>query len=226
MTNSDLASSSLRAERYLASLPADRRAAARTAIPVDYRPDANRAILTPQQTRAARIRATEQSRIARAIGSPVQSSGFKVQGSSLLAILIFSVLSVLSCSSRAATITGLVYQVATDIPLNTKLTFTPTNVVYLSSAGPGLQLGGPLTISITNGVIAPTKIDAGDYLVSTPLLQWRKPFPISVWQTTNTLDLTNFLSTPLIYGRVAPPPNNFIQYEESGQPIAYILIEP
>src|SRR5262249_23623820 len=80
--------------------------------------------------------------------------------------------------------------------LNTRLTFAPTNDVLLT--GTGLNAGPPRTIAATNGQFS-IVLEAGDYVVSLPLIPWRRPFAISVFDTNGIVNITNLLSPPRTY---------------------------
>jgi hypothetical protein len=77
-------------------------------------------------------------------------------------------------------------------PFNTKIVFTPTNEVQVSSAG--LSVGPPKVLDTTSGAFS-IVLDAGDYAVSLPLISLRRPFMISVPDTNGTLDITNIMSS-------------------------------
>jgi hypothetical protein len=109
-----------------------------------------------------------------------------------------------SISSHAATVFGNLTDISLA-PLNTKLLFSPTNVVLVSPSG--LSAGPPRLIDTTAGAFSLT-LDAGDYTVSLPLLAWRHSFCISVPQTPASINITNLLCSPVIYtytNRFIPP---------------------
>ena len=89
--------------------------------------------------------------------------------------------------------------------LNTKLTFSPTNEVLINSSG--LSAGPPRVIDTTAGVFS-VVLDPGDYTVSLPLIPWRHPFCISVFDTGSPVNITNLLCNPRTYiytNRPTPP---------------------
>src|SRR5204863_7731610 len=97
--------------------------------------------------------------------------------------------------ATAAIVTGNLKDISVQA-LNTKITFAPTNLVLVT--GTGLSAGPPKTIDTANGQFT-IVLDAGDYVVSLPLIPWRKPFAISVPDTTDTLDITDLLASPATY---------------------------
>jgi hypothetical protein len=94
-----------------------------------------------------------------------------------------------------ATVTGNLVDISL-VPLDTKLTFTPTNLVLVTTAG--LSAGPPRTIETTNGAFAIT-LDAGNYTVTTPLITWRAPFGLAVPPGAGTYNITNLLCAPASY---------------------------
>jgi hypothetical protein len=87
----------------------------------------------------------------------------------------------------------------TDIsiqPLDTRLLFSPTTNVLVTPAG--LNAGPPKVVDTLNGAFTLT-LEAGDYTVSLPLIPWRRPFPISVFATNGTVNITNLMSAPQSY---------------------------
>jgi hypothetical protein len=96
---------------------------------------------------------------------------------------------------RAATVVGTLQDISIE-GLNTKLTFWPTTNVLLTPSG--LNAGPPKTINVSNGQFS-LPLEAGDYLVSLPLIPWRTFFAISVFPTNGTLNITNLLSAPKTY---------------------------
>ena len=83
-----------------------------------------------------------------------------------------------------ATVTGNLTDISLS-PLNTKLIFTPTNEVQV---GPlGLAAGPPKILDTTAGAFS-ILLDAGYYTVSLPMVPSRRPFLITVPNTTNTIN--------------------------------------
>src|SRR5215468_9719115 len=111
-----------------------------------------------------------------------------------LALTILPLLSFAFCGG-AATVTGNLQDISLAA-LNTRLTFAPTNDVLLT--GTGLNAGPPRTIATTNGQFS-IVLEAGDYVVSLPLIPWRRPFGISVFNTNGTVNITNLLSSARTY---------------------------
>src|SRR5262249_15648371 len=99
------------------------------------------------------------------------------------------------CYSGAATVTGMLQDISLQA-LNTRITFAPPNDVLLTATG--LNAWPPLTISTTNGQFS-TVLESGDYPVSLPLVPWRLPFTISVFETNGVVNLTNLLAPPHTY---------------------------
>src|SRR2546423_1642786 len=97
--------------------------------------------------------------------------------------------------TSAATVTGNLTDISVQ-PLSTKLLFSPTTNVLVTPSG--LNAGPPKTIDTTNGAFS-LALEAGDYTVSLPLIPWRRPFPISVFATNGTVNITNLLSAPQSY---------------------------
>ena len=91
--------------------------------------------------------------------------------------------------STAAVVTGTVTDISSS-PLTTKLVFTPTNEVLICSSG--LNVGGPKIIDTTSGAFSLT-LEAGDYTVTLPSINCRKPFCIYVPVTNATLNITNLV---------------------------------
>jgi hypothetical protein len=90
-------------------------------------------------------------------------------------------------SALPATIVGNLTDISLQ-PLDTRISFAPTNQVLVSSGG--LNAGPPRILQTVNGAFS-IVLDAGDYTVSLPLLGWRKPFIISVMNTNGTVNITN-----------------------------------
>ena len=94
--------------------------------------------------------------------------------------------------ATAATIIGNLKDISQQ-SLDTRISFAPTNQVQVT--GGGLSVGPPRIIDSTNGAFT-IVLDAGEYMVSLPLLGWRKPFIISVLNTNGTVNITNL---PITY---------------------------
>jgi hypothetical protein len=90
-------------------------------------------------------------------------------------------------TSSAATIIGNLTDISLQ-PLDTRMSFAPTNQVVVGANG--LSAGPPRIIQTSSGAFS-IPLDAGDYTVSLPLLGWRKPFIISVMNTNGTVNITN-----------------------------------
>jgi hypothetical protein len=93
----------------------------------------------------------------------------------------------------------------TDIslaPLDTALTFTPTNLVLVTRTG--LSAGPARTIVSSNGAFS-IVLEAGDYTVSLPLIKSRLPFAISVPPGDATINITSLLTAPSLYVYYGPP---------------------
>ncbi len=99
------------------------------------------------------------------------------------------------CTSPAATVVGSLQDISQQ-GLNTKLTFSPTTNVLLTPIG--LSAGPPKSIDAVNGQFS-VVLEAGDYVVSLPLVPWRKSFAISVFETNGTVNITNLLAAPKTY---------------------------
>jgi len=108
------------------------------------------------------------------------------------------------CNLHSAMVTGSLHDISVQA-LNTKLMFSPTNDVLVT--GSGLSAGPPKIVPTANGSFS-VPLEAGDYTVSLPLITWRHPFTISVFETNGTVNITNLLNTPRTYtytNRVYPP---------------------
>lgn len=101
----------------------------------------------------------------------------------------------LSFCAQAATVTGVLQDITLQA-LDTRITFAPTNDVLLTPGG--LNAGPPRTIATTNGQFS-IVLEAGDYTVSLPLVPWRRPFMISVFETNGAINITNLLSPAHTY---------------------------
>jgi hypothetical protein len=101
----------------------------------------------------------------------------------------------MTAPTQAATVTGSAHDISNQ-GLNSKLLFTPATNVLLTANG--LSAGPPTTIDAVNGQFT-LVLEAGDYTVSFPLIPWRKPFTISVFETNDTVNITNLLSAPNTY---------------------------
>jgi hypothetical protein len=93
--------------------------------------------------------------------------------------------------ATAATVTGTLVDIGLH-PFDTKIVFTPTNEVQVSSGG--LSVGPPKVLDTMNGAFS-VVLDTGDYTVSLPLVASRRPFMISVADTNGTLNITNLMSS-------------------------------
>jgi hypothetical protein len=109
--------------------------------------------------------------------------------------LLLSLLFLPGTGARGATITGVLQDISLQA-LDTRLTFAPTTNVLLTAAG--LNAGPPRTIATSNGLFS-IVLEAGDYTVSLPLVPWRRPFVISVFETNGTINITNLLSPAHTY---------------------------
>lgn len=134
-------------------------------------------------------------------------------------------------SVHAATVTATNAHSILNLPLNTKITFTPTNSVLISNGG--LSAGPAITTNIVNGSFSIT-LDGGPYIVTLPLIQSRDPFCISVPNDTNSYDIV-FLATnlnqivstnwtPLISTKVLPGSNILIVTNNAGTPNESVTI--
>ena len=101
----------------------------------------------------------------------------------------------LSFCAQAATVTGVLQDISLQA-LDTRITFAPTNDVLLTPGG--LNAGPPRTIATANGQFS-IVLEAGDYTVSLPLVPWRRPFAISVFETNGIINITNLLSPAHTY---------------------------
>src|ERR1051326_2167300 len=101
----------------------------------------------------------------------------------------------LSLPAPAATVTGTLQDISIQA-LDTKLIFTPTNDVLVTATG--LSAGPPKILDTTGGQFS-LMLEAGDYTVSLPLITWRRPFLISVPNSTATINITNVLAAPKTY---------------------------
>lgn len=90
-------------------------------------------------------------------------------------------------TASAATVIGNLTDISLK-PLDTRISFAPTNQVLVGANG--LSAGPPRILQTVNGAFS-IPLDAGDYTVSLPLLGWRKPFIISVPNTNGTVNITN-----------------------------------
>jgi len=113
----------------------------------------------------------------------------------LLLLLATFNLQLATLHSPAATVTGDLKDISIQA-LNTKLMFAPTNEVLLTPSG--LSAGPPKVIDSVNGQFS-IVLEAGDYTVSLPLIPWRHPFFISVFETNGTVNITNLLAPPRTY---------------------------
>ena len=107
-----------------------------------------------------------------------------VLGATFFALLLVAPL------ARSATVTGNLTDISLA-PVNTKLLFSPTNEVSLTSSG--LNVGPPKIVDTTNGAFS-VVLASGDYTVSLPLIASRRPFCISVVPTNVTINITNLLT--------------------------------
>src|SRR5207253_10368713 len=98
-------------------------------------------------------------------------------------------------SMPAATVTGNLTDLSIQ-PLNTRILLSPTTNVLLTPSG--LNAGPPKVIDSLNGAFS-LDLEAGDYTVSLPLIPWRRSFPISVFATNGSVNITNLLSAPQSY---------------------------
>jgi hypothetical protein len=98
-------------------------------------------------------------------------------------------------SSHATTVTGNLKDLHVA-PLQTKISFTPTNLVLVTTNG--LSVGPAITITATNGSFS-TVLDPGDYTVCLPLVPGRDCFRISVMATNVAMDITNFMPAVVTY---------------------------
>jgi hypothetical protein len=114
-------------------------------------------------------------------------SSFPCVKNSFLLLLTLWTLDLGLWTSHAATIIGNLTDISLQ-PLDTRISFAPTNQVLVSSGG--LNAGPPRILQTINGAFS-IVLDAGDYTVSLPLLGWRKPFIISVMDTNGTVNITN-----------------------------------
>lgn len=114
-------------------------------------------------------------------------------GSPIHRLLFLSVtLALLTSVIRASLVTGNVVDLGLGA-LQTKISFYPTNLVQVTPGG--LSAGPPITITATNGAFSQV-LDAGDYVVSFPLVPWRKAFTISV-PAGQTNNITNWISSAI-----------------------------
>src|SRR4051812_47630565 len=97
--------------------------------------------------------------------------------------------------STATTVFGNLSDISIQ-SLNTKLMFSPTNEVLLVQSG--LSAGPPKIITTVNGAFSLT-LEPGDYTVSVPLISWRHPFCISVFDSASPVNITNLLCFPHTY---------------------------
>jgi hypothetical protein len=113
----------------------------------------------------------------------------------LLTLFTISAFLTFPIYGNAATVTGALQDISIQA-LNTKLTFSPTTNVLLTATG--LNAGPPRTIETTNGQFS-IVLEAGDYTVRLPLVPWRRPFLISVFNTNGAINITNLLAPPYTY---------------------------
>lgn len=97
--------------------------------------------------------------------------------------------------ATAATVIGNLTDISIQA-LDTKLIFTPTNNVLVT--GTGLSAGPPVIIESAGGAFS-LVLESGDYTVSLPLIPWRRPFVISVFNTNGIVNITNLLASPQTY---------------------------
>jgi hypothetical protein len=102
-------------------------------------------------------------------------------------MLLFVFLQLATFNLQPATVIGNLSDISLQ-PLDTRISFAPTNQVLVTGAG--LSAGPPRILQTVNGSFS-IVLDAGDYTVSLPLLGWRKPFIISVMNTNGTVNITN-----------------------------------
>jgi len=89
--------------------------------------------------------------------------------------------------------------------LETKVTFYPTNLVLVTASG--ISAGPAITITATNGYFS-NRFDCGDYVVSFPLVPWRKSFTITVPCNTNVYNITNLMTEVITYTNVLADENS------------------
>src|SRR5436190_22649908 len=122
-----------------------------------------------------------------------------------LPLLLFSILYLLSSIlAFGTTVFGDLKDISIQ-GLNTKLMFAPTNEVLLVPSG--LSAGPPKIIATVNGAFS-VILEPGDYTVSLPLITWRHPFCISVFDSASPVNITNLLCVPRTYiytNRFVPP---------------------
>jgi hypothetical protein len=106
-------------------------------------------------------------------------------------MVVMTLLTALALPAAGATVTGTLVDIGLQ-PFNTKIVFTPTNEVQVSSAG--LSAGPPKILDTANGAFS-ILLDTGDYVVALPLVPSRRPFMISVLDTNGTVNITNLIST-------------------------------
>ena len=119
-------------------------------------------------------------------------------------LFLFLSLQLATFNLQPATIIGNLTDISLQ-PLDTRISFAPTNQVLISSAG--LSAGPPRILQTVSGAFS-IALDAGDYTVSLPLVPWRHPFCISVMDTAATINITNLLCNPRTYiytNRFIPP---------------------
>ncbi len=111
----------------------------------------------------------------------------------------------LGLRAGAATVSGNLTDISRRA-FDTPLVITPVPEVLIGAAG--LSAGPARVIETTNGAFE-VELEAGDYLVSLPLVPGRKPFAIAVPHTGGLLHLTNLMNPPRTYTYTNAPPGLF-----------------
>jgi hypothetical protein len=175
------------------------------------RPPLDRAIKSERVMR----RATTEEVIGREPRGDVIAghSGLIRKSAALLALLG------ICAACIGATVTGNIHDIGIDA-LNTKITFTPTNIVLLTSSG--LSAGPAKTHTSSNGMFSVT-LDGGPYTVCFPLIPLRKCFAIEVPDTTNTYSITNLISGGALTFTFA---GNSLLWEEGGGAGGILQFDP
>ena len=101
----------------------------------------------------------------------------------------------LALCSNAAIVVGDLKDISIQT-LDTPIVFAPTNEVLVTSSG---LSAGPPAVTVSSSGHFSIVLEAGNYTVSLPLIPWRNPFQIAVFDTNGTVNITNLLTAPKTY---------------------------
>lgn len=137
----------------------------------------------------------------------------------ILPLLLLAIGYWLFAPARGAIVTGYLEDIGIS-PMETKITFTPTNAVIVTARG--LSAGPPKTVTATNGSFSQV-LEGGRYTVCFPLVPSRSCFVIEVPTSTNAVNITNLITTNAITVTFV---GNRLLYEEDSEAQGYIQFDP